>query len=152
MGKRGPPPLPTALKLLRGNPGHRPLATDEPKPRGRATCPEWVCDPGKELWAHLAPDLEREGLLTARSAAEFGAYCHERAIYAVYSDLLKGIRPRSIGRIERYRSLALKAQREALRLGAKFGMTPSDQVGLTVPQKPKGQDEEFLFGHRRSES
>jgi hypothetical protein len=32
MGLRGPAPEPTALKLLRGNPGKRPLNTLEPKP------------------------------------------------------------------------------------------------------------------------
>jgi len=151
MGKRGPPPKPTRLKLLAGNTGKRKLPKDEPQPRGKALCPDWVCDPGKELWNRLAPDLEREELLTARSAEEFGAYCHERAIYAIYSDLLKELRPRST-KVERYRAIALKAQREATRLGGKFGMTPSDQVGLSVPQKPKGSDEEFLFGRRGAEA
>jgi len=108
-----------------------------------------LCDPAKELWAQLAPDLEREELLTERSANEFASYCQERAIYAIYSELLKTLRPRSF-KVERYRSIALKANDRATRLGARFGMTPSDQVGLVVPTapgKPKSKDEEFLFGH-----
>lgn len=149
MGKRGPPPKPTALKLLEGNPGQRRLPANEPKPRGKAVCPEWVCDAGKRLWAAKAPDLEREGLLTARSAEEFAAYCHERAIYAIYSELLKELKPRST-KVERYRAIALKANDRAQKLGARFGMTPSDQVGLTVPTTPKAKDEEFLFGHSSS--
>ncbi|HXQ30319.1 MAG TPA: P27 family phage terminase small subunit [Gemmatimonadales bacterium] len=111
-----------------------------------ALCPEWVCDPGKILWARLAPDLEREGLLTARDAEEFGSYCHERAIYGIYCELLKEMRPRST-KVERYRAIALKANDRAQRTGARFGMTPSDRVGLSVPTKPP-RDEEFLFGQK----
>jgi phage terminase small subunit len=100
------------------------------------------------LWAELAADLEREGLLTKRSEQEFAAYCQERAVYAIYSELLKGLKPRS-PRVERYRALAMKANDRASRLGGKFGMTPSDQVGLHVPVPPGTKptnDEEFLFG------
>jgi len=152
MGRRGPPPKPTALRILEGNPGHRRIPENEPKPRGQAACPAWLCDPAKELWAQLAPDLEREGLLTGRGASEFASFCQERAIYAIYSELLKELKPRS-PKVERYRSLAMKANREAMRLGAKFGMTPSDMVGLVVPGasgKPKSKDEEFLFGRSGS--
>lgn len=45
-GLTGPPPTPTALRLLRGNPGKRPLPKNEPKP------PE--VNPGKP--AHIAKD------------------------------------------------------------------------------------------------
>lgn len=145
MGKRGPPKKPTALKLLHGNPGKRRLPKDEPRPRGKAVCPDWVCDPGKELWARFAPDLERDGLLAARNEQEFGSYCHERAIYAIYSQLLKELKPKST-KVERYRAIALKANDRAQRLGARFGMTPSDQVGLVVSPKPETRDGEFLFG------
>jgi hypothetical protein len=96
----------------------------------------------------LAPDLMRDGLLTARSQEEFAAYCQERALYALYSELLKELTPRS-PKVERYRALALKANDRAQRLGARFGMTPSDQVGLVVPSGSKTpKDEEFLFGRR----
>ena len=152
MGRRGPPPKPTKLRVLEGNPGHRRIPENEPKPKGKAACPDWICDPAKELWAQLAPDLEREELLTARSSAEFASYCQERAIYAIYSELLKTLRPRS-PKVERYRSIAMKANDRALRLGQKFGITPSDMVGLAVPSapgKPKSKDEEFLFGRSGS--
>ena len=48
MGKRGPRPRPTALKLARGNPGKRRLNTDEPKPRtGVGDCPDWLDKEGR---------------------------------------------------------------------------------------------------------
>ena len=148
MGKRGPPRKPTALKLLEGNPGKRRLPDDEPAPkRGKPVCPPWVCDFGKQLWAKYAPDLIREGLLTKRDEEEFAGYCHERAIYAMYSDLLKELKPKS-PKVERYRAIALKANDRAQRLGARFGMTPSDRVGMHVTAPKPPSDEEFLFGHR----
>ncbi len=33
MGQRGPAPKPTALRILEGNPGKRPLNASEPRPR-----------------------------------------------------------------------------------------------------------------------
>ena len=36
MGRRGPPPQPTALRELAGNPSHRPLPLGEPKPATEA--------------------------------------------------------------------------------------------------------------------
>jgi hypothetical protein len=35
MGRRGPPPQPTKLRLLSGNPGKRPLPRAEPQPIGQ---------------------------------------------------------------------------------------------------------------------
>ena len=41
MGRRGPPPEPTPLKLWKGNPGKRPVNTREPVPRRDSPqCPD----------------------------------------------------------------------------------------------------------------
>jgi len=100
------------------------------------------------VWAQLAPGLQEDGLLTPRTAHEFAAYCQERAIYIVYSRLLKELKPRSLSRVERYRSLALKAQAAAQRVGARFGLTPSDQVTLVSAAfaAKRTKEEELLFG------
>ena len=48
MGRRGPTPEPTVLRMLRGNPGRRPLNDSEPQPEPlseqdrRAICPAWL--------------------------------------------------------------------------------------------------------------
>ncbi len=43
MATRGRKPKPTALKVLEGNPGKRPLNLNEPKPEKKAPkCPSWL--------------------------------------------------------------------------------------------------------------
>ena len=43
MAQRGRKPKPTALKVLEGNPGKRPLNLYEPTPEGDLPeCPEWL--------------------------------------------------------------------------------------------------------------
>jgi hypothetical protein len=41
--RTGRPPKPTALKLMTGNPGRRPLPKDEPAPpKGDVLAPAWL--------------------------------------------------------------------------------------------------------------
>ena len=43
MAIRGRKPKPTALKLLEGNPGKRPINEHEPvPPKGTVKCPTWL--------------------------------------------------------------------------------------------------------------
>lgn len=49
----GPRPKPTHLRLLAGNPGHRPINRDEPQPAGDLTePPAWLTDSQKEGWKY----------------------------------------------------------------------------------------------------
>lgn len=78
MGLRGPAPKPTALKLLQGNPGHRPLNGDEPKPKAKAPpCPLYIReDPvAKKEWRRLTPILLRMRVLTEADATVLGSLC-----------------------------------------------------------------------------
>jgi len=58
-------PTPTALKILRGNPGKRPLNQDEPQPpKGPVVKPELSAGADR-VWDALAPVCEAMGTLTA---------------------------------------------------------------------------------------
>ncbi len=50
MGKRGPRPKPTALRVLDSNPSGRPINHDEPRPTGAANCPEHLRSDAKAVW------------------------------------------------------------------------------------------------------
>jgi P27 family predicted phage terminase small subunit len=73
----GPPPTPAHLRLLRGNPGKRPIRP-EPQPAIPDDMPEppsflgaYACD---EWWT-TGPELHRLGLLTVIDVQPFAAYC-----------------------------------------------------------------------------
>ena len=55
---RGRPPKPTALKILQGNPGRRPLNKREPEPTlGKPEKPEGLGPYGEEIWDELIEQL-----------------------------------------------------------------------------------------------
>lgn len=62
----GPPPTPTVLKLIRGNPGKRPINKKEPRPKPAPKNfqpPEWLTETQKAEWKYLV-DNSAPGLLT----------------------------------------------------------------------------------------
>jgi len=76
MGRRGPPPKPTALRVLQGNPGKRPINSREPKPRsGTPRCPSWLDAEAKRCWQRLVPELEAMGVLTGIDGDALANYC-----------------------------------------------------------------------------
>jgi len=65
MGKRGPKPQPTAMRLLRGNPGKRPINTSEPKFETTNTRPpKNLSALGRKKWRELIKLLHRKKLFT----------------------------------------------------------------------------------------
>ena len=76
MGRRGPPPKPTHLKLIAGNPGKYPLNTREPRPRREAPrCPGPLGPEAKRAWRWITGELRAMGLLTTADAHALYAYC-----------------------------------------------------------------------------
>ena len=80
MATRGRKPKPTAIKVLEGNPGKRPLNENEPiPPKGDITCPDWLEPEAQREWARLAPALEAMGVLTTADLMAFAGYCQAYA-------------------------------------------------------------------------
>ncbi len=76
MGRRGPPPKPTALRLLQGNPAKRPINDAEPKPtKALPRCPDWLPANAKSEWKRVARLLRQLGLLTCADADALTVYC-----------------------------------------------------------------------------
>jgi P27 family predicted phage terminase small subunit len=68
----GPPPKPTALKRLAGNPGKRALNKAEPQPdRVIPAMPRGLPKRAKRFWKDHADKLERLGILTAVDGPAF---------------------------------------------------------------------------------
>ena len=83
------PSKPTALKVLEGHRGHRPLPAAEPRPRPiRPAIPAAIDAAAKRHWKKLAPVLERIGLLTEADGAALAAICQSQAILeSLYREL-----------------------------------------------------------------
>ena len=80
MATRGRKPKPTALKVLEGNPGKRPLNKNEPQPEKKAPrCPSWLEPEAKKEWKRMAKTLETIGVLTQVDKAAFAGYCQAYA-------------------------------------------------------------------------
>lgn len=76
MGRRGPPPKPTALKILTGNPGKRALNKREPQPpRSAPKCPTWLSKEAKREWRFIVPILDKLNVLTEIDGAALAMYC-----------------------------------------------------------------------------
>ncbi len=80
MATRGRKPKPTALKVLEGNPGKRPLNKNEPQPEKKAPrCPSWLEPEAKKEWKRMAKTLEAMGVLTQVDRTAFEGYCQAYA-------------------------------------------------------------------------
>lgn len=162
MGRRGPSPKPTALRVIQGNPGKRPLNQNEPKPLPIAPkCPPWLDTEARREWKRVAPELERLGLLTVVDGAALAAYCQ------AYSNMVQARRVlRKEGLTIEYTNKAgatntiphpmLKVEQDSARLVktfcAEFGLTPSSRSRMSLPNEKGDVDpfEEYLNRGKRS--
>lgn len=72
----GPAPKPTALKIVGGNAGKRPLNKQEPDPPPLLdlTPPKWLPAGARKVWRELAPDQAAAKMLSAVDREEFAKY------------------------------------------------------------------------------
>jgi P27 family predicted phage terminase small subunit len=148
----GRKPKPTALKLLAGNPGHRPLNADEPKPSGTPTCPEHLNETANSEWNRISGELSALGLLTLVDRAALAAYC---MVYARWVDAELNIqkygtviKTKAGNAIQNpYVGVANRALDLMYKFQSEFGMTPSSRSRLSVTpssQAPAGSWDEFI--------
>lgn len=76
-GTRGPLPKPSALKLLEGNPGKRPLDLSAGvNPRVEVpSAPSHLGKDAKKEWKRITPLLEELGLISGLDRAALALYC-----------------------------------------------------------------------------
>ena len=126
---RGPPPKPTKLKQLAGNPGKRPLPKNEPQPTGLAGRPDWLTMGARQVWDEYAPGLARLGLLTELDGDTFGRWCTLAAQFRADPD---GVSANRMARMDA--------------LEQRFGLDPSSRSRISVAPRDQGADEERFFG------
>ena len=139
MGKRGPQPKPTALKLLEGTYRKDRAPKNEPKPKVQApSCPSWLRPEAKAEWKRLAPELVGDGLLTKRDRMLLAALCDAWADFHECEKVIKedGLTYITGGGILANHPLIVtkhKARDQINKFGAKFGLSPTDRCQMEKP-------------------
>jgi P27 family predicted phage terminase small subunit len=133
----GPAPLPTRLKLMRGNPGHEKLNRDEPQPPVAPRCPEppeGLTGDARATWAYQAPRLHRLGLLTEVDGIAFEIYCR---LVGRWRAIERQLDDAGVVVPGPYLTAAREAARAVLAAGAEFGLSPSARVRVRAGDPPR---------------
>jgi P27 family predicted phage terminase small subunit len=150
VGKRGPAPKPTNLRILHGDRADR-INRNEPKPSDALpVCPPWLDDDARKVWDYTLTELKTMRLATRADRDALAAYCtfvvqFERMTRLVNTTgaLIKG---RKDGVVK---NPAAQLQRDAAqmmaRYAAEFGLTPRARAEITVtPDKSEDELERLL--------
>jgi P27 family predicted phage terminase small subunit len=146
---RGRKPKPTALKLIEGNPGKRPIHGREPQPpASQPTCPVHLSPTAKAEWKRLAQSLNGIGLLTQADRAALAAYCQaygrwveaERKL-AETPTLLKT--PAGYVQPSPWLGIASKQLELMAKFMVELGLTPSSRsrLAISIPTRPKPRED-----------
>nr|WP_248114323.1 phage terminase small subunit P27 family [Bradyrhizobium sp. 2S1]MCK7667582.1 phage terminase small subunit P27 family [Bradyrhizobium sp. 2S1] len=153
------PPMPFALRVLRGNPGKRPLRS-EPQPTRPPTCPEppqFIVGYAADEWRRVAPELHALGLLTRIDVPALAAYCVSYAGWRQAAELLARMAvndPMTSGQLIKTKygdarqnplvSIARKYAADMVRFASEFGLTALARTRISAdpnaPQPPRKFD------------
>ena len=141
------PPVPFPLKLLRGNPGKRPMKP-EPHPEIAADVPEpppFITGYAADEWWRTAPELHRLGLLTRIDVPALAAYCHAYGQWRMAAESLAKMQandPTMNAMIIKTKygdaamnplvSIARKHAGDVIRYASEFGLTPVARTRLAA--------------------
>lgn len=147
MGRRGPAPRPTALKLLHGERNQDRINRDEPLPRPTLPePPEGMAADAREVWDETLAELEAMSLAFSADGPALRCYCEAVVIHRKASHLLsksavlvKGLHGNLV------RNPALQIQRDAAQtiraFAQEFGLTPSARSSIRAGEAGGGGEE-----------
>jgi P27 family predicted phage terminase small subunit len=141
MGRRGPRPEPTALKLLKGNPGKRPLNEREPKPPpGAPETPAHLDEEARREWDRVVGTLEQLGLVTMLERAVLTGYCQSWSRWVdaetklrEYGAVLKSP-TKGFPLLSPYLLIANKAMEQMRQFLSELGMSPASRTRIGTPE------------------
>lgn len=156
----GRKPTPTALKLVKGNPGKRALNKREARVQlAQPAPPPFLNDEAKVEWGRVIGTLCAAGLMTELDRAVLAAYCQaygrwaeaERALarMAAKDEMNRALMVKTTGGNAIQNPLvgiANKAKADMVRYAVEFGMTPSARAKVVAadPEDAKNATQEFF--------
>jgi P27 family predicted phage terminase small subunit len=153
---RGRKPKPTAIKLLSGNPGKRPLPKNDLKPAREVPRPPSILQGlARKEWRRIAPLLYDAGLLTQIDVPALAAYCQ---VYGRWCEAEEEIRrsgtviksTKGQPMVSPFLKVANVAWQQLTRMLIEFGMSPSSRSRVTVAEMAK-EDDPFELWLRRGD-
>lgn len=155
---RGRKPKPSALNARRGNPGHRKVNEDEPKPSTDPVSlgkpPSFLNRDAKEEWKRIAPELVILGLLTIVDRSALAGYC------AAYSRWVKAERelqksekdgggfiyktPSGYKQQSPFIAIAKGAMETMHKFSIEFGFTPAARTRIKGSGKTNDADDDYF--------
>lgn len=143
MAKPGTKPQPSHMKLVRGNPGKRPINENEPQPdMDLPTPPEGLSDHALKQWDIVAPQLHKMGVLSKIDATALEMYCVAYGNWREAQEKIRRYGPlvkAKSGFLQQspYMQIANKSFEQMRSMLAEFGMTPSSRTRISVPTEKK---------------
>jgi P27 family predicted phage terminase small subunit len=154
----GRKPKPTAIRLLEGNAGHRPINDAEPQFEAAGSgAPEWLDVAGRELWDQIVPQMLSARVLTVVDVPLLAAACEQWGLYRRASNAYRrSIRQKSgangfVGRPEV--AIAKTALQNCYAILREFGAGASSRSRIKVPGAGEEADpfEEFMKKRSRTQ-
>ena len=142
MGRKAQP---TQLKVVRGNPGKRPLNENEPMPDVIIPdAPDFLSDTAKEHWADIVVHLHDARIMTALDTDAMALYCEAYSRWVESNDNIKKFgmvvkSPSGYPMQTPYLSVSNKAFDQMKAIMIEFGMTPSSRSKVQV-SKPESSN------------
>lgn len=148
MARKGPPPTPTKLRVLRGNPGKRSLPKNEPQPEvATPDPPTWLDGEGLVEWRRITPELEKLGLLSRIDLAALVLYCQawgelaEASLPSGLDDFDDETDPfAKADALAKVAAVRRKAREQVAKFIPFFGLSPADRT--KVHAKPQENETE----------
>jgi P27 family predicted phage terminase small subunit len=142
--------MPTKLKMLRGNPGRRPLNDREPEPEVKLPKPpEHLSDEAKREWRRAGKLLLEMGLVSDLDRAALAGYCaawgrwvEAEAALKQYGVVVKS--PSGFPIQSPYLAIANKAMEQMRVFLLEFGLTPASRTRVhasPAPNEPNPLDQ-----------
>ncbi len=138
MGKRGPAPKPTNLRVLHGDPPGL-INHNEPQPGpGLPEPPEGMSKAARDIWDYVVKELGVMNLAHRPDREQLAAYCEAVRLHSAASAATAAagplIRDRETVRVNPAVRVQTQAARTMLLFAREFGLTPASRVQFTAEQ------------------
>jgi len=146
---RGRKPTPTALKVITGNPGHRPLPENEPEFKLKIPkCPLKLDAVGKKTWESKSKLLFEAGVLTEADGETLANYCliwsHIVFQSKELDKFIKGDLEENDSEIGKCYARVINLLNQYKTYSALLGLDPANRSKIKANKKPEKKEDKLF--------